>query len=346
MNCEKYLPLIDDLIEGEIDGQNAEQLNTHMFSCNECSVYWKELKQEKEIYAHYLFDVEPPADLWAQFQTKLNAVESAPNPLMQKKTTAAKIPFWKLNIFATLRLYPALGAAVVLVILGIGLLKIAFDKAVSLDQHTAQTDAKNIQEINKPSDETVKKEVMNLSTNNNSDNSLPRPKKMVKTGDKAISLNRKSSNAAAIEIPTVKFAKTNEKIAPASKEEKILIDDQANEEQLRQSQLKNLESETARQVEKTELLLRSFRNAQVIEGGSAYDVGYEKQQARKLLEQNVRLRQSAEVYGNLYARELLEKTEPLLLDIANLENNPAQKKVLDIKERVRNQNIIASLQVY
>ena len=43
---------------------------------------------------------------------------------------------------------------------------------------------------------------------------------------------------------------------------------------------------------------------------------------------------------------MLSKVEPYLLDIANLNNNPLPAEILDIKERVKNQSIIASLQTY
>lgn len=327
MNCEKYLILIDDLIEGEPGAQNAEQVNLHISTCQECDSYYAMLTQEKEIYAQYLFDVEPPADLWTKLQTKIETDDSS-----HIVKTAVAASGWKSGIFNFFRLSPALGiAAVALVVFGIGLYKFPPDKSVSDDKYVAETNLRTNQTIVQQFDKSDRSEIKDLLTKAE----IEKPKdfsKVVKATYKPKVLKRQTENARL-----VKAAKSK------NDKQKLPDNPQLSEEQL---QLKAIETETAQQIEKIELLLRSFRNARVVEGGTLYDVAYEKQQARKLLGKNVQLRQIAEIYGTLYTEELLDKAEPFLLDIANLENTPSSEQVLKIKERVRNQNIIASLQSY
>jgi len=107
-----------------------------------------------------------------------------------------------------------------------------------------------------------------------------------------------------------------------------------------------LNPETAEHIERSQLLLRSFKNASFSADDSASDLAYEKEQSRRLLAQNILLRRNAEAKGNLPAEEVLGQLEPFLLDIANLPDRPAPDEVRSIKERIQKDEIIAMLQVY
>jgi len=104
--------------------------------------------------------------------------------------------------------------------------------------------------------------------------------------------------------------------------------------------------EAGRHLELTQLLLRSFRNALVEEGDAPVDLAYEKQLSRELLGKNRLLRRSAERKEDSLAGALLGEIEPLLLDIANLPEKPSQEDVRSVKELIREQKIIATLQIY
>jgi len=104
--------------------------------------------------------------------------------------------------------------------------------------------------------------------------------------------------------------------------------------------------EAGRHLEQTQLLLRSFRNAPVEEGDTAVDLAYEKQLSRELLGKNRLLRRSAERKEDSLAGALLGEIEPLLLDIANLPEKPSQEDVRSVQELIREQKIIATLQIY
>jgi hypothetical protein len=102
--------------------------------------------------------------------------------------------------------------------------------------------------------------------------------------------------------------------------------------------------ETIRHFEKAQLMLRSFRNASAAKA-SATDLAYERQLSRRLLYQNILLRRDAEMKGNMPAEEALSNLEPVLLDIANLPDNPAPGELGWIRERLQRKELIASLQI-
>lgn len=332
MNCEKYLILIDDLIEGELDSENAAQVNSHLSACRECDSYYAMLREEKEMYGQFLFDVEPPKDLWNQFQTKIETVPVV--PIVETPNVSSS---WNFNIFNYFRLYPALGFAAILVFCAYGFWKFIPNKTVSNDEFAVKTNSIAEETKNQSFENVTENEPKTASNNKDSLTDLSEPTKAAYTPK---SENQKTKDKKV--NPTIADPvqpKTKKVFANPNQELQAQLTDE-------QMQLKALDTETAQQIEKIELLLRAFRNARVVEGSTLYDVAYEKEQARKLLNKNVQLRQIAENYGALYTEELLDKAEPFLLDIANLDNNPQPEQVLDIKERVKNQNIIASLQVY
>jgi hypothetical protein len=342
--CEKYFDSIEDLIEGELEEPITAQITSHVFACSKCRNEYETRRREKEIYAHYLFDIEQPADSWTNFQTRLASEK-------QKKSGYAAI-FAGLssgitNVFGSLLLSPKLaaGAALLLVCGAVGfvLLKSApTDKEG--DKYVAETiseDSPLLRQSNKV--ERQPPTILQAKTTDGKNDALKNDEPLVKNQPSKASnyppADKKSFAAATVKI--------KQKTVSATVNKKTAKTPQPNREnQLLTLRMKTLENEIAGQIEKVELLLRSFRNVRENEAVEIFDVEYEKRQARKLLETNARLRRESEDYGISYAEELLSRVEPYLLDIANLEANPAPDKVLDIKERVVSQNIIASLQVY
>ena len=102
---------------------------------------------------------------------------------------------------------------------------------------------------------------------------------------------------------------------------------------------------TALHFERAETLLRAFRNVRLTDPDSASEVAYERKRARQLVYQNMMLRREADDSGDVEIASLLENLEPILLDIANLPDQPDQDSVRVIRERVERKNIVALLQI-
>lgn len=107
-----------------------------------------------------------------------------------------------------------------------------------------------------------------------------------------------------------------------------------------------IDVETARHIERAQLLLRSFRNTRDSGPQPDANLSYDRQGSRELLSKNVLLRRDAEAKGNLPVEELLGSLEPFLLDIANLPDKPSNNDVRSIKERMQKKEIVSALQIY
>jgi hypothetical protein len=103
------------------------------------------------------------------------------------------------------------------------------------------------------------------------------------------------------------------------------------------------ETETARHLEQTQILLRSFRNT---EPESFVDLAYDIERSRELLSRNRLLRRRAALKEDAKAERMLVHVEPILLDIANLSDPPISDDIHSLKKRIHDQSFIAELQLY
>ncbi len=338
MNCENCLHLLDDLIEGELREQTAAQLEAHIIACVGCASEFAMVKREKEMFASYLFDVEPPTDLRAKFQQKLEAET-------RKKFVFIKSPAilseWKAKLFGMPFFYPATAGAVIIAAFGFVLI---FSSAGKKDDF-ARNQIDVVESATFKSVDSVEKPVIVALPDKKKDGAIISKvnRKNIKTGfAEIVKPNKNPTKSPAVAI-------TRERQKNIRQEIRQYPNDLAKTSEAERTQIKQmqtLEIEAARQMEKVEMLLRSFRNARFTEDGEQFDVSYEKQQARRLLDVNTRLSRKSESFGMSLTEQMLNKVEPYLLDIANLNTHPLPEDVLQIKDRVRNQNIIASLQVY
>jgi hypothetical protein len=104
-----------------------------------------------------------------------------------------------------------------------------------------------------------------------------------------------------------------------------------------------IELETTRHLEQTQQLLRSIRNA---DAEGVFDLAYELELSRVLLNRNRLLRRRAAQKDDTGAERVLDHVEPILLDIANLSDMPVPDQIHSLKEMIRAQSIIAELHRY
>ncbi|HWS88363.1 MAG TPA: zf-HC2 domain-containing protein [Pyrinomonadaceae bacterium] len=369
MRCEDCLPLIEEYFDGEVEGQTGEQLGAHLATCADCSAALDALSFEQEVYARYdRGGLEVTPDLWARVSAE---IARTPRP---HEGPAAGRPFLSRarDSFAAalgaLTLRPALASSLALLVVAAaaGTLWLARrSEPAAPSRELARQDAPAPAAEPNPATSSAGGEEDNPRRENplNPIEAVvaapaayePRAAEVAanteqarRDGGSVISVDALLAESSAPKAnPGIVQFRTDEH-APVDETAALLVSAEAPRREAPASDAHLLNPEqkdVERHVERAQMLLRSIKNVRASEAGGA-DIAYEKDLSRKLLAENATLQLEAEVKGDKETRQVLDRIEPFLLEIANMGEKPSREEVRSIGERVRQNEIVAALEVY
>jgi hypothetical protein len=78
MNCEKWLPLIEEYLDGELDESSVKGVRAHLAACGDCASEYRQLRREQDLYQSYMRDIEVTPALWASVQARIQQDGAGP----------------------------------------------------------------------------------------------------------------------------------------------------------------------------------------------------------------------------------------------------------------------------
>ncbi|HEX8163127.1 MAG TPA: zf-HC2 domain-containing protein [Pyrinomonadaceae bacterium] len=355
MDCN-WTEKISLLVDGELSAEEAGSVERHAADCFACRLAREDFLLLRRRLVSYRAASNPLAERQA-LRKILGGAPAAGTSRGWRERAA--------SVFALPRLAPALGAAAAMIavalLVGLVVLRAGRDAEVARDLKSAPQ--KNANVAPAPS---APREAVNVARGGGgeSQGGEAAPKDRAAGGREP---GKETAGAARVQTAStgrrrraeLKGAGPSAQLASIRPKDvrrlKLPLTPQiaVDPTELIESQLASLSTKagpsdpgTARHVEQAQVLLRSFRNARA--GGddpATTEIAYEKRRSKELLYRNILLRREAASRGNVEVESLLSNLEPILIDIANLPDRPAQDEVRSITERMRKKNIVAMLQV-
>ena len=371
MRCEDCLPLIEEFFDGEVKGGTAAHVRAHLAACETCAAALDALSFEQEVYARYDRGLEVSPTLWSRVSAEI-AREPLPESPAPRRPFLSRVREQFAAALGAFAARPALASALALLLVGLtaGSLWLARGPRPEAPVEVA---------VGRPAAGPVVNGPAPANADGGgapADNSLnarqadpgharpesfggPRevavaavPRPAPRTGAAAaaapdLDLDLLLADSPAADPGIASLGRADEH-AVAADAVALFANASASPRDVAEGEARPLdpgEKEMARHVEQAQMLLRSFKNARPAEEGPV-DVAYEKSLSRRLLADNATLQLEAEVKGDKETKQVLDRIEPFLLDIANLRDQPSRDEVRSIKERVTKNEIVAALQVY
>ncbi|MDT7605454.1 MAG: hypothetical protein QOF61_3451 [Acidobacteriota bacterium] len=361
MDCN-WTEKISLLIDGELSAEEARAVERHADGCHACQLAREDFLLMRQQISSY----HAAPNLLAQRQALKNILGEGG---ASSKAAPGHVGGWReraAGVFALPRLSPALTAIAALVIVAVivGVVMLSRPERVEVATNQNPGTSANTNTVVTPApvaspEEAKANDVMNVEPHKvekaaNKDAAGGRDRHGVDAGGVRVET---ASGESARHATNLNSNKRREEMARRARiverlhlpvTPKVSIDDAEMVESELASVSSKLEPSdlgTARHVEQAQVLLRSFRNARTGGVPAASDIAYEKRRSRELLYHNIVIRREAASKGNVAVESLLSSLEPILIDIANLPDKPAQEDMRSITDRMKKKNIVAMLQV-
>jgi len=314
MNCD-CTEKISLLIDGELDDVETRALERHLTSCVECQEARADFLSLRSQLIDFPVSFEPVAQREAL--ARILGKEKVERGLRARGWR------WAFN--------PAVAAFASLLIVGVVFALLIYPRLRSKPEAPVQVASSGDNKNNRRTQDTTP----SPAPQDKQKKTAPKKSTPPATGEKKIQIKKS----------TPIFAPQQDNIAGNVSVETSDTSEQGIANGNGRIRSADAETMTAIHLQKSELLLRSFRNVRTNRAGAVGDTSYEKKSAQQLVYQNMMLRREADATGDAQVSSLLESLEPILLDIANLPDKPRKDDVRVIKDRVERKNIVALLQV-
>jgi len=306
MKCDDCLNFLEEYIDGELLGDDFEQVSNHLVVCQNCSNELELLSTEREVYARYDRELEVAPSMWQAIAAR-TAAESGP----VKSPSRPGLGAWFVDLFALPRFRYAFSGALAVAIIA------AFLGVMYLKIQRPQTGAGEI-----------------VARRNGAVRPPDRSDKVPPPAQTGVIKSETGLDGREVKAAS----KANQRAVRKPADDPGVFSDVAYSELAKR--------DTAEHIQQAENLLRTVRNLQAEDEDGEIDVTYEKAMSRRLLSENEVLRKDAEAAGKYPTKELLKDLEPFLIEIANLPDKTTATRLSELKDRVQKTEIVAALVGY
>jgi hypothetical protein len=362
MRCEDCRPRLGEYADGELDARLAHGVGEHLAACPACAEAHEELLGEQQfMLRHYRRDLSVSHGAWANVLAGYKAAAPAPTSNVSAAKVAARPRWSPLAALGLAGLRPAFGVAAACLLLAAVTVYFVSRPGPSLERPEVADSATGgagggataeRAAAPRPGDPAPR------APQERADASAPTPtappptttpadaaarQTNVQTATTAASNNVRRGRGRHQVAASESASGSTRAPAPGRTPEGGGVAAAATGASAREAAAR---VETARHIEKVQVLLRSFQNRGAAVDGGELDLSYEKQLSRRLLSANVALRRELEGRGDLSSEAVLGDVEPFLADIAALPDKVLPADARRIEERLRREAVVSALPVY